>query len=423
VVLLLAAVALGLLITQGGGHRVVLVTAKAEDVIPGLSVRAAGRPVGHIAEAVITRDHRARLVLELDDDVWPLPVDSRLQLRFGGTIKYTDRYLELRRGRSRSTVRDGGLLPTGAFTAPAEFDELFDRFDPPVRNDLRSVLDRGGPALQAARATLPAALDDAPPAFDEVRAVFDDIGGDSRTLDALTRSSDRVVAAIRRADPGVGRLVSGAAVTFHTVARESRALQTALTETPGALQATRALLDRAGGTLTRLGTFSQEAAPGVHRLRQAAGPLTGFLDRAIRVGPAAEQTLRTARSLGPDLDPFLDRARALMPDLESIGRQGASQLRCIRPYAPDIAGFFSTWGPGAWGDSDGTDTYLRAEFGPVAFPNAVPFDSATVTRLYPQIKMAFPRPPGDIAGQPHFVPACGIDASAYDAAADPETVP
>jgi hypothetical protein len=378
--------------------------------------------VGHIEQAVITRDHQARLVLELDDDVWPLPVDSQLQLRFGGTIKYTDRYLELRRGRSTATVRAGGTLPAGAFTAPAEFDELFDLFDPPARRDLRSMLDRGGPALQAARTTLPAALRDAPPAFDEVRAVFDDIGGDSRTLDALIRSSDRVVAAVRRADPGVGTLVSDAATTFEAVGRESEALQAALAEMPGALQATRVLLDRAGGTLARVGAFSEEAAPGVQRLRQAVGPLTGFLDRAIHVGPAAERTLRTAREVGPDLDPFLGRARALMPDLTSIGRQAAGQLRCIRPYAPDIAGFFSTWGPGAWGDSDGTNTYLRAEFGPVAFPNTVPFDSTTVTRLYPQIKMAFPRPPGDIAGRPNFLPACGIDASAYDTAADPEAV-
>jgi hypothetical protein len=33
---------------------------------------------------------------------------------------------------------------------------------------------------------------------------------------------------------------------------------------------------------------------------------------------------------------------------------------------------------------------------------------------------AFPRPPGDSAGQPWFLPECGITKDAYDPSKDPE---
>jgi ABC-type transporter Mla subunit MlaD len=401
-------------------HRVTLVTDSAESVIPGLHVRAAGRPVGTVEEAAVTRDHKARLVLRLDDEIWPLPVDTKMHLRFGGTIKFTDRYLELRRGRARATIPEDGVLPARSFTRPVEFDEFFATFDRPTRRSLERTLDAGGPALHSARTALPAALRDAPAGLREVEGVFADLGDDPRALQTLARSADAVVHAVRRADPGVGALVSGAAGTFDAVARESQALRATLDAAPGTLASTRRVLAQADGTLARAGTFTRRAAVGVRRLRGVTRPLAGVLGTVLRVGPDAQRALATTRAAGPDLDAFLERARTLMPGLASIGRQGATQLRCIRPYSPEIAGFFSTWGPGAFGSSDGKDTYLRASLGTFPFPDALPFGSGTFTRLYP-VKMAFPRPPGDLAGQPWYQPECGVDASAYDADADPES--
>ncbi|MCW3063329.1 MAG: hypothetical protein JWN32_501, partial [Solirubrobacterales bacterium] len=71
-----AVVALIVVLSSGGGHEIVVVTPSAEGVIPGIYVRAAGRPVGHVASAKVTKDHRARLVLQLDDSDWPLGKDT-----------------------------------------------------------------------------------------------------------------------------------------------------------------------------------------------------------------------------------------------------------------------------------------------------------------------------------------------------------
>jgi phospholipid/cholesterol/gamma-HCH transport system substrate-binding protein len=415
-----AVVALWLVISHDGRHRVTLTVPRAESVIPGLRVRASGRPVGTVEQATVTRDHRARLVLRLDDEVWPLPVDTRLELRTGGTIKFTDRYLELRRGRARATIPEDGAVPARNYSYPVEFDEFFATFDRPTRASLKGLLDTGGPALRSARNALPAALRDAPSGLREVEAVFADLGDDRPALDTLVRSSDAVVDAVHRADPGLGALVSDAATTLDAVGRESRALRGTLGEAPETLASARRVLARADGTLTRAGTFTRRARVGVARLRGVTGPLAGVLGTVLRVGPDAQRTLATTRAAGPDLDRLLDETRSLMPGIGEIGRQAATQLACIRPYSPEIAGFFSTWGPGAFGSSDGKDTYLRAQLGTFPFPDAVPFGSDTLTRLFP-VKMAYPRPPGDLVGQPWYQPKCGVDPSAYDAAADPES--
>jgi ABC-type transporter Mla subunit MlaD len=416
-----AALALYMALSSGGGHRAVVVVPRADDVIAGLRVRAAGRPVGTIEQAKVTPDHQARLVLRLDDSVWPLPADSRLQLRFGGTIKYTDRYLELRRGRSATMLSEGGQMPAASFQRPVEFDQFFGTFDRPTRASLQALLDRGGPAFADARHALPAALDAAPPAYREVAEAFRGVGGDSVALDTLVRSGDSVVDAIHRADPGLASLVADAATTFDSLANESRALQQTLAQTPATLVTTRRVLARADGTLVRADRLARDSGRGVARLRKLTGPLAQVLDSVVQISPDARRTLATARAAGPDLDALLNRTTDLMPALGSVTREGAKQLACIRPYTPEIAGFFSNWGPGAWGSSDGKDTYVRGQLGFFPFPNAMPFGTSTFTSLYPQFKLRFPRPPGDLAGQPWYQPDCGIDGSSYDPGSDPES--
>jgi ABC-type transporter Mla subunit MlaD len=316
---------------------------------------------------------------------------------------------------------DGARFPARSFTQPAEFDRFFGTFDRRTRANLTQVIDRGGPALQAIRRSLPAALQRTPPAWAQVAAAFREIGGDDVALDTLLRSTDAVVDSIHRADPGLAQLVADASSTFDSLASESGALRGTLSQTPGTLVAARRILAQADGTLSRASRFAGDAAPGVAKLRDVTQPLAATLGAVERVSPDASRTLRTLRSAAPSLDALLGRARSLMPGVESIGRQGTTQLDCIRPYTPEIAGFFGTWGPRAWGNNDGKDTYLRGQLGTLGFPDTLPFDSKTFTTLFPQVKMSFPRPPGDLAGQPWYQPQCGITDSAYDPTADPES--
>jgi hypothetical protein len=134
-------------------------------------------------------------------------------------------------------------------------------------------------------------------------------------------------------------------------------------------------------------------------------------------------TLNTAYHATPKLNPLLTLATQLMPQIGSIGGQATTALQCIRPYSPDIAAFANNWGDFlSW--SDGKDRVIRATVeNIIAAPiNGLPYNSATATKLFPGLTYSFPRPPGEAAGEPWYLPQCGITPSSGIPANDPESV-
>jgi hypothetical protein len=108
-----------------------------------------------------------------------------------------------------------------------------------------------------------------------------------------------------------------------------------------------------------------------------------------------------------------------MPRLQSIGKQAARQVDCIRPYTPDITGLLTAWA-GFWGDGDYRDTVLRGELGADAMPDVVPLNSAQLGSVLPTLKIDYPQVPGMGVNQPWFQPQCGITANDLQLAHDSE---
>lgn len=402
------------------GRHLTMVVPAATHFFRGLDVRAAGQKVGVVSDTEVTSDDRALLRLRIDDEnVWPLPAGTRASVRWGGTIKFIARYVQLHPPRRRvsGTLRDGSRV--AAAPIPQEFDQVFAIFDARTRRNLRTMLRAAGGSLGDASDELASALHRAPPAAEQARGVLEDVSSDSGALETLVVSSDRVVNAVRRSNPDVGRLVSGAGTTFRAVANQATALRQTLAAMPEALGSARVTLAHADRTLAAADDVVTDLSPAIPGLKRLGSPLAGLLGGVVDIGPDATRSLRTLRRAGPDLNPFLAKARALMPALESGGRELARQVHCVRPYSPEIAGLASTWA-GWWGTVDGKDHYIRAEAGTFPWPNEDPRTPGQLHQQLPQITSAFPRPPGQLVGQPWLLPECGITADALDPNKDPE---
>jgi len=405
----------------------IFVTApSAKNVVRGQLVRAAGQKVGSV-RSIEPADHgrAVRLELAIEETAWPVPRGSKLALRWGGTVNYDNRYLALNRApEGPPAIPDGGSLPARDFSVPVEFDDLLQTFTPKLRRDIRALLNRGGPAFARARRPLARALTTSPAAIREVRGVIRDLAASDTALDTLVRSTDSVVDSVHTADPGLGRLLAGAATTFDAVASEATAVQATLERAPRTLANARATLRRADPVLRDAGALVGRLAPGVRQLRRITTPLNSVLGTAIDVGPDARATLATARRATTDVNPLLRRAMTLVPKLGDIGEKSTRELKCIRPYTPDIIAFFTNWGD-FLSSTDGKDKYIRAtvqQFLP-AMNNVSTGSSAEIAKAYPGLRYAFPRPPGYNAGQTWFLPECGAGPEALDPAKDPETRP
>jgi ABC-type transporter Mla subunit MlaD len=391
-------------------------------MIPGLEVRTAGHVIGHVTGAEPTRTGTARVQLQIDDPaVWPLPAGTHARFRWAGTIAFTNRYVELDLPHpSGRWISNGGAISGQDVVPSVEVDQVTDLFNSSSRRDLRSLLDQAGPALAAAKPGLEGTLGFAPAALQQARAVLSQLGGDPAQLDTLVRTTDSVVHAVQTSNPGVGQLVSGAATTFHALANQADVLGRTLVELPATLDAARGTLAHANHTLLAANALLVTLAPGVAQVRRLSTPLDSLLGTIVNVGPDAIATLASVKRAVPYLNPLLDRARQLIPQLGSIGRRGATELACIRPYAPEAAGLASTW-TGFIQYGDKTDKYARVNGG--AYPYAssdTTLTSAQIVKLFPNLKYVFPAPPGEVAGHPWFIPSCGVGPDSLNASKDPE---
>jgi len=423
--LVLVAALIVIVFTGGGGsgHRLTATVGEATNLIAGQELRSGGAAIGTI-EDITTIDHgaKAKLTLRVKDSAWPLPQGTRFVVRYGGTAAFYNRHIRVDSGpASAPPLADGAAIPAKDFVVPVEVDQLLAVFDDDVRRDLKSFVNRSGVALDAAQPGLEKTLEKTPAALEQGRAVVGDLVDDRGALDQTLRSTDRVVDSIRRADPGLSELLSGAAGTFAAIADRHRELATTLDRLPAMLQQTQSTLRTAQHTVADVGELARRIGPGVRTLRATAKPLDDLLASVQAIAPDAIATLSTVRRATPDLNKLLRRATTVSPQLGSIGDKSVENLGCIRPWTPEIVGLLVTWADFmSW--SDGKDKVLRAQiqnYLPANY-NAVPMTPAQIAGVHPGLRYGFPRPPGFLAGQPWFQPQCGAGPDAIDPAKDQE---
>jgi phospholipid/cholesterol/gamma-HCH transport system substrate-binding protein len=164
--------------TGGAQPRIVRAAfASAVNVVPGQEVRVAGVKVGHVGSVSEAEGH-AVLELQIDDSrVWPLHQGTIATLRYGTTVSYAARYVELSPGPAIApAIINGGVLPSADTVTPVEFDQIFNIYDATARRNLQGLIANGDAALQGQASRLSSALQASPPAFDQLAGLMRELG-------------------------------------------------------------------------------------------------------------------------------------------------------------------------------------------------------------------------------------------------------
>jgi ABC-type transporter Mla subunit MlaD len=109
--------------------------ASGSDLVPGNEVREGGFLVGVVASLspiqLPSGQVAGRLTLKLDKAYGRVPVDSTASIRPLSVLGL--KYVDLRVGRARRVIKDGGTLPITQTRVPVQFEDVFQAFDAKTR--------------------------------------------------------------------------------------------------------------------------------------------------------------------------------------------------------------------------------------------------------------------------------------------------
>jgi phospholipid/cholesterol/gamma-HCH transport system substrate-binding protein len=302
-------------------YRITAQVPNAAALVPGNEVRIGGVRVGLIEDIEPVKHDdgstTAKLDLQLDDEVDPLPQDSTVAVRAQSSLGL--KYLEIVKGGSTQGYPEGSTLPlSAARPETVDFDEVLSTFDEPTRLAIQRNLVEFGNALAARGPDLNAALGELAPLVRRLESV-------GRVLSAPTTRLARFVTALRDAAAEVApvaqlqaRMFVSLDITFGALAEVARPfIQDTISKSPPTLDTATATLPRIRPFLGHSAALFADLRPGVRALRQNAPTIAD----ALEVGVPA---LRAAPQLNAELDPT---AQSLLDfSNNAAARRGIDQL-------------------------------------------------------------------------------------------------
>jgi virulence factor Mce-like protein len=408
--------------TRRQPHELKAAFAAGLSLSPGLDVQVDGVDVGKIT-SVDYVDGQALVGLGIRDaTVWPLHRGTTAEIRFGTTVGNGTRTVQLHPGpASAPAIPDGGALGLKDTVSPVELDQFFDTMDKPTRASLQQALGGTADALAGGRgARLGEGIAASGGGLDAVGGVLHDLALEHDALARLLVNADRATQTLDARRPVIADLLGVAATTFDAFARNTEGVRDAIAGLPGTLRETRSTFARVNRSVPGLDALVRDVAPGAKALRTLAPAAVPAVRELRATAALGDGVLRSATAHAPTVTRLLDKGGPFLAKAGGVAQDLAPAVACVRPYAPEIAGFLSTWT--GWAQNyDATGHYARTQIlqGPTSV-NSSPLTSAQLVATIPGLKYAMPRPPGLNEGQPLFLPECGAGPDALDPAKDPE---
>lgn len=406
--------------TRKQEHHVRAVFTTAPNLYKGLDVRVDGLDAGKVSK-IEEVDGKAVVTIGLKDDTfWPLKQGTTATLRFGSTIGNGTRIIDLNPSRTGTALPENGIIGNARTVEATEFDDFFNTFDKTTRSALQGALKGTADTFSPRTKQLGDGLEQAGPGLTQVGGLASDLASDDVALRAFVVNTDRVTRTLAARQGSISDLVSVAAATFGAFARNTQGIKDSLDRFAPALQESRTTLARLDGSVGHLNNLVTDLAPGAKALAPMARELRPALAQLRQTVPAAVDAFRTGRKISPEFTTLLKQAQPFSKKAAPALTGLVPVAGCIRPYAPDIAGFLVNWTSFNQGYDD------VSHFGRIW----VNFGLSSVTSLPSGItsadwsaltgaKYALIRPPGLASGTPWFQPQCGAGPEVLDPKNDP----
>ena len=349
-----------LLFAGGSGYTVHATFVSASQIVEGNAVKVAGTSVGSVGDISLTDDGQARITLHIDDDAYaPLRRGTRAIIRQASLSGVANRYVDLQLGPADGAdIADGGDLAADSTEAAVDLDQIFNTFDPKARAGVQKSVEflrdfQAGSEDEANRA-----LYYLNPALSSSSRLFADLNRNTPDFERFIVQVSRLVTDVSAREGVLADLTRNLATTTSALTAGGESLAEGVGLLPDVMRKANRTFVNLRGALDDLTPLVDDAKPIVRdkliplmdQLRpfaRAAVPAIQDLSQTIRRPGAANDLVELLRRQ-PALDAIAnqvaqrngaDRPGAFPTTIKAL--DGATpQLAFLRPYAPDLVGWF-----------------------------------------------------------------------------------
>jgi phospholipid/cholesterol/gamma-HCH transport system substrate-binding protein len=343
-----------LLFRGDGGTEYTLLFQNAGQLVRDDDVQVAGRRVGSVREIELTDDNQAAVKIAVQEPYAPLRDGTQAVIRLTSLSGVANRYIALTSGPGDADeLPEGATLTAESTTDVVDLDQIFNTLDERTRGDLADVIKGFATQYEGKGEEAGESAKYLNPVLSASRRLVGQVTEDESTLTRFLVNSSRAATTIAERRDELADLVGNANATAAAIGDENAALARALGLLPTTLR-------RANTTFVNLRATLDDLDVLVAASKPATKDLAPFLRELRPLVQAARPTIRdlriAVRRPGPDND--LVEATRKMPALQRAatpafrdGRQALVRLQpvleFVRPYTPDLVGWFRDFGQGA----------------------------------------------------------------------------
>lgn len=272
------------------------------------------------------------------------------------------RIVELNTGTpDAGELAPGERIPVEQTSPAQDISDLFDVFDKPTREGLRSTLREVGGGMYGHSQDFQDFLRAAPEELRDLGTVSRALSvGNGRNTAALLQAANTLSQRFAGRQHEITELMGQLRTTFYAIGVDRGVpLAETLQRAPETLRAARQALRATERPLNNLTTAADHLRPGTHALGDATPNLRGALRDSL---PPLNKLPGVSQQAAPavaDLSQVVHDARPFVPRAAKALHSADPLLSTLAPYAPEIAGFFDNFAS-ALSQGDGTPgRYLR----------------------------------------------------------------
>jgi phospholipid/cholesterol/gamma-HCH transport system substrate-binding protein len=366
------------LLAGGSSYTVHARFISASQIVKGNAVKVSGEAVGSVGEIRLTDDGQADVTLKISEDgYFPLRRGTRAIVRQSSLSGVANRYVDLQLGGARGAdIPDGGTLATDSTEAAVDLDQIFNTFDPPARAGTQKTIEFLRDFQAGNEDEANAALQYLNPALSSTSRLFAEVNRNTPDFERFIVETSRLVTDASAQDDVLAGLVRDLSRTTSALTSNGQSLADGIGLLPNVMRKANTTFVNLRASLDDLTPLVDDAKPIVRtKLRPLLSELRPF---ARDARPAVRDLSATVRRPGADNDlvellrrqPALDQIATQTAQRNGKDRPGAlpetikalqgltPQLAFLRPYSPDLVGWFDDFSTS--GAYDAMGSFSRA---------------------------------------------------------------